>query len=188
MSLRPTSCLTDRKLGFPLERRQTSQQYVEANGFPTGWNGSPSRLRPSATGEGPVSGVRWSSSSSCEKVFWLCPSAAATWLAPECSEPQRSAGSPWRSSQMSLSSGGTLSMLSISSRAPASSWALGLYAPSDCRFFLAVSSMKARPMVTMSTQRHSRGAATTSQGTTCLWACFCRGQMERRVRKTSAWY
>lgn len=77
--------------------------------------------------------------------------------------------------QISLSSGGTLSMLSISSRAPATSWALGLYAPSDCRFFLAVSSMKVRPMTIISTQKHSSGMATISHGTPCLWACFCKG-------------
>lgn len=76
---------------------------------------------------------------------------------------------------MSLSSGGTLSMLSISSRAPASSWALGLYAPSDWRFFLAVSTMKVKPMIAISTQKHSSGMATISQGIPCLWACFCEG-------------
>lgn len=77
--------------------------------------------------------------------------------------------------QMSLSSGGTLSMLSISSRAPASSWALGLYAPSDCRFFLAVSTIKVKPMISINTQKQSSGMATTSQGIPCLWACFCKG-------------
>lgn len=75
--------------------------------------------------------------------------------------------------QMSLSSGGTLSMLSISSRAPATSWVLGLYAPSDWRFFRAVSATKVKPMMTINTQKQSSGMATTNQGTPCLWACFC---------------
>lgn len=87
--------------------------------------------------------------------------------------------------QMSLSSGGTLSMLSISSRAPASSWALGLYAPSDWRFFLAVNTMKVKPMISISTQRQSNGMATISHGTTCLLACFCKGR--RRGHRDRWW-
>ncbi|KAG9342194.1 hypothetical protein JZ751_016696 [Albula glossodonta] len=77
-------------------------------------------------------------------------------------------------SQISRSSGGTLSMLSISNRAPATSCWLGLYVPSDCRFFRAVITMTIRPMTASNTQQQPSGTATTSQGMRSLCSHFCK--------------
>lgn len=66
--------------------------------------------------------------------------------------------------QISRSSGGTFSMLSISKRAPANSCWLGEYVPSDCRFLRAVISMKIKPIATRSAQPHTTGTAMASHG------------------------
>lgn len=74
--------------------------------------------------------------------------------------------------QMSLSSGGTLRTLPISSRAPATSWELGLYVPSDWRFFRAVMMSTNTTRMARSTHRVVRGMVTTSQGTRSSCSLF----------------
>lgn len=76
--------------------------------------------------------------------------------------------------QISLSSGGTLKTLPISNLAPATSCELGLYVPSDWRFFRAVMIRKNTTKMASNMQRVVRGMATTSQGMCSLCSCFCR--------------
>lgn len=76
--------------------------------------------------------------------------------------------------QISRSSGGTLRTLPISSLAPATSCELGLYVPSDWRFFRAVMTRKNTTRMASNTHRVVRGMVTTSQGTSSLCLSFCK--------------
>lgn len=88
--------------------------------------------------------------------------------------------------QISLSSGGTFRTLPISSLAPATSCELGLYVPSDCRFFRAVMTRMKTTKIASNAHRVEMGIVTASHGTRSLCPSLCRTEKDRSELESGA--